>query len=263
VVPITPDVAQPSPSKAQVRMRTFAALNGWNEDQHGEALKAFQISCQKLMTLPGNKPLAVNGAVPSGTVDNWKRACEVAASLSVSDHGGAKQFFETWFIPYEVKDPASEDGLFTGYYEPELKGSLNKGGVYQTPLLSRPADLVSVNIGSFDKDLGGNTIWGRVQDGRLVAYPSRSAIETGALGPLSQPILWVESAVDAFFLHIQGSGRVKLPDGTIMRVGFDGKNGQPYKSVGRILIDSGEIPADRLTMDAIRNWVDERPVEGA
>jgi len=263
VTPTIPfEVTKPTPSKAQVRMRTFAALNGWSEDQHGEALKAFQISCKKLMTLPGHRSLAVNGAVPSGTIDDWKSACGAAASLSVTDHVGAKHFFETWFVPYEVKDPTSENGLFTGYYEPELKGSFTQGGVYQTPLLSRPADLVSVNLGSFDKDLGGNTIWGQVKDGRLRSYPDRAAIEKGALGALGQPIMWVESPVDAFFLHIQGSGRVRLPDGTIARVGFAGKNGQTYKSVGRILIDSGEIPANRLTMSAIRNWVDKRPIEG-
>lgn len=257
----TPQV-EPGGAKVTVRLRTFAALNGWAKDQHGDALKAFQKSCTKLLTLPANRKLSVKGAVNSGTVQDWKPVCLVAATLSVQDHGVAKQFFETWFMPYEVQDPSSKNGLFTGYYEPELKGSLVRGGAYQTPLLARPTDLVSVNMGTFDENLGGNTIWGRVKNGRLRPYPTRSAIESGALGNLSKPILWVDSSVDAFFLHIQGSGRVKLANGEIKRVGFAGKNGQPYKSVGRVLIDSGEIPASRLTMDAIRNWVDTRPVEG-
>jgi len=262
--PVVPKIEEPPVvSKVKVRLRTFAALNGWAKDQHGEALKAFQKSCTRLLTLPATRKLAVNGAVNSGTVQDWKPACLVAATLSVQEHLSAKQFFETWFLPYEVQDSQTPNGLFTGYYEPELKGSLVQGGAYQIPLLARPTDLVSVNMGSFDKDLGGNTIWGRVKNGRLRPYPNRTAIEAGALGPLTKPIMWVDSSVDAFFLHIQGSGRVRLANGDIKRVGFAGKNGQPYKSVGRVLIDSGEIPANRLTMDAIRNWVDARPVEGA
>jgi len=257
-----PTLKKPVPSKADVRMRTFAGLEGWGDDQHGFALKAFQKSCAKLMTLPEGRSLAVNGAVPSGKVKDWKQVCGAAASLSTQDHATAKHFFETWFVPYEVSDPSAKEGLFTGYYEPELNGSWQQGGVYQTPLLSRPDDLVSINLGTFDKDLGGNTIWGRVMDGRLRPYPKRLAIENGDLGDLAQPIMWVDSAVDAFFLHIQGSGQVKMKNGQITRVGFAGKNGQTYKSVGRILIDSGEIPANRLTMDAIRNWVDTRPIEG-
>jgi len=251
-----------APSKVNVRASTFAALKGWRADQHGDALKAFQKSCIRLMTLPDNRPLAVKGAVSSGTVKDWKNVCAVAQQISVTDHVGARNFFEMWFVPYEVTDPNAAEGLFTGYYEPELQGAIQQGGRYQTPLLARPTDLVSVNLDAFDKNLGGNTIWGRVEGGRLRRYPNRSAIEHGALGALGKPIMWVDSSVDAFFLQIQGSGRVKLANGKIARVGFAGKNGQPYKSVGRILIDSGEIPADRLTMAAIRNWVKKRPVEG-
>lgn len=259
--PVVKSVPQAS-AKAFVRARTFSSLNGWALDHHGDALKAFQKSCAKFMTLPATRKIAVKGAVPSGVVKDWTQVCAASKGLNVADHPGAKRFFETWFVPYEVKDPAAEQGLFTGYYEPELKGSWTRRGPYQTPLLARPDDLVSVNMGTFDKDLGGHTIWGRVVDGRLRSYPNRSAIESGKLGELGQPIMWVDSAVDAFFLHIQGSGRVKLDTGKVVRVGFAGKNGQPYKSVGRILIDSGEIPANRLTMDAIRNWVDSRPEAG-
>ncbi|MBL4692382.1 MAG: murein transglycosylase A, partial [Magnetovibrio sp.] len=258
-----PQAVPQVPAKVQIRARTFSALNGWAEDRHGDALKAFQKSCAKLMTLPKTRHLAVNDAVPSGTVQDWTQACRAAKGLSVTDHRGAKHFFELWFVPYEVKDPSAGNGLFTGYYEPELKGSWTREGPYQTPLLARPDDLVSVNIGSFDKNLGGNTIWGRVVNGRLRAYPNRSAIEQGQLGSLGHPIMWVDSQVDAFFLHIQGSGRIKLANGQVARVGFAGKNGQTYKSVGRILINSGEIPANRLTMNAIRNWVDSHPVEGS
>ena len=184
--------------------------------------------------------------------------------LDPTDHAGAKRYFETWFVPYEVIDTENggAPGLFTGYYEPELNGAWTKGGAFQTPLLSRPDDLLSVSLGAFDDNLGGNTIWGRVQNGKLVPYPDRTAIEGGALQDLSKPLLWVDDPVDAFFLHIQGSGLVRMQDGTVARVGFAGKNGRPYVSIGRILIDRGEIPANRLTMDSIRDWVHARPTAG-
>jgi len=157
---------------------------------------------------------------------------------------------------------APQTGLFTGNHEPELNGTWVRGGVYQTPLLARPSDLVSVNLGAFDEELGGHTIWGRVVDGKLTPYPDRKAIEAGVLGDKAQPLLWVDSPVDAFFLHVQGSGQVRLVDGSVRHVGFAGKNGLTYQSIGRVLIDSGEIPAERLTMDAIRDWIDARPEEG-
>lgn len=241
---------------------TFSELQGWNLDRHGEAVPALKKSCAKLMTLPDDRSLGANDGVPGGRVKNWRGVCDAAKALDVADNAGAKRFFETWFAPYEVQGTQEEAGLFTGYYEPELNGARTRGGAYQTPLLARPSDLVSVGLGAFDTDLGGNTVWGRVKGSKLKPYPDRAAIEDGALGALGKPLLWVDSPVDAFFLHVQGSGRVRLADGTVTHVGFAGKNGKGYKSIGRILIDSGEIPANRLTMDAIRKWVDARPVKG-
>lgn len=251
---------------AQLVATTFGALQGWSQDRHGEAVPALKKSCAKLMTLPDDRRLGANDGVPGGQVKNWRGVCAAAGRLDMVDNAGAKRFFETWFAPYEVRDALAaqggEAGLFTGYYEPELNGAWSRGGKFQTPLLARPSDLVSVGLGAFDEDLGGNTVWGRVQGARLKPYPDRAAIEGGVLGELAKPLLWVDSPVDAFFLHVQGSGRVRLSDGTVAHVGYAGKNGKGYKSIGRILIDSGEIPADRLTMDAIRKWVDARPSKG-
>lgn len=262
----TPTPTPEKPGQVQLRQWSFGALAGWAEDRHGEALVAFQKSCASMLRRPADRNLAANPAAPGGRVGEWFDVCTQAMRLDTSDHGGAKHFFETQFTPYAVHDAQATDapqsGLFTGYYEPELNGTWVRGGKYQTPLLARPADLVSVSLGQFADDLGGNTLWGRVVDGKLKPYPDRKAIEGGALGALGKPLLWVDSPVDAFFLHVQGSGQVRLADGSLRHVGFAGKNGRPYKSIGRVLIDSGEIPAERLTMDAIRGWIDARPSEG-
>lgn len=261
-----PDIKTGRPLPAQFLATTFSALKGWNQDRHGEAVPALKKSCAKLMTLPDDRSLGANDGVPGGRVKNWRGVCAAAQHLDAADNASAKRFFETWFAPYEVRDAGTLSeggaGLFTGYYEPELNGAWARGGKYQTPLLARPSDLVSVGLGAFDQDLGGNTVWGRVQGAKLKPYPDRAAIEGGELGDLAKPLLWVDSPVDAFFLHVQGSGRVRLGDGTVAHVGFAGKNGKRYKSIGRVLIDSGEIPANRLTMDAIRKWVDARPTKG-
>lgn len=250
-----------------LRPAAFAQLAGWTQDAHGEALAAFKKSCAKLLALPAARSVADNGAAPGGKVGDWQPACRAAQEISIADHVSARRYFETWFAPYAVANADAgadgESGLFTGYYEAELNGSWTRGGAYQTPLLARPDDLLSANLGSFDDALGGQTLWGRVAGGKFEPYPERAAIEGGALGARAKPLLWVDSPVDAFFLHVQGSGRVTLADGQVVRVGFAGKNGRPYKSIGKVLIERGEIPADRLTMDAIRAWIDTRPGEGA
>lgn len=266
--PPTMPEPQEKTSRVQLRVTSFAALPGWEEDRQGAALTAFQKSCVKILTLPANRKLGANDGVPGGTAANWRQPCQIVQNLDPQDHTQARRFFQTWFIPYEVSDAgdapgdgSAGEGLFTGYYEPELNGAWQRGGAFQTPLYARPADLVSVSLGAFDDELGGNTLWGRVEDGKLRPYPSREHIENGLVDGL-KPLLWVDDPVDVFFLQVQGSGRVKMPDGTIARVGFAGKNGLKYRSIGRILIDSGEIPANRLTMDAIRDWVHARPAEG-
>jgi len=263
-VPPTPTVEKPG--QVQLRRWAFSALAGWADDRHGEALVAFKKSCASMLRRPADRTLAANPAAPGGRGGDWFGVCRQAMGMDSHAHARAKQFFETQFTPYAVLDAQAdgtpETGLFTGYYEPELNGTWARGGKYQTPLLARPADLVSVSLGQFSDELGGNTLWGRVKDGKLKPYPDRKAIEGGALGSLGKPLLWVDSPVDAFFLHVQGSGQVRLADGSLRHVGFAGKNGRPYKSIGRVLIDSGEIPAERLTMDAIRDWIDARPLEG-
>ena len=262
----------PKDKKEQVlklELKAFSSLEGWQGDDQRAALQAFIISCARIKKMPVGKLIAGNATIPGGTAGDWVPACAAAEKIDGSNSTQAKQFFEIWFTPYLVTDQGVDgakgdnaSGLFTGYFEPELAGAVKRGGVYQTPLYARPADLISASLGAFDDDFAGATIWGRVENGKLKPYASREAIENGTSGVSLKPLAWVADPVEAFFLHVQGSGRIRLGDGSVMRLGFAGKNGLKYRSIGRLLIDRGEIPADRLTMDSIAQWVRENPKKG-
>jgi membrane-bound lytic murein transglycosylase A len=173
----------------------------------------------------------------------------------------ARRFFEAHFIPYEISGDDGREGLFTGYYEPLLNGALEKKPPYLIPLHARPDDLVSVNLGDFKPDLKGETIVGRVTEGKLIPYFRRAEIEGGALAEQDKEIVWVDSAVDAFFLHIQGSGQVKLEDGSVLRVGYAAQNGHPYLAIGKALIERGALSRDNVSMQSIRAWLEAHPDE--
>jgi membrane-bound lytic murein transglycosylase A len=253
----TAPVTTPSPEPAaKLTAVVFSTLDGWTSDRHADALSAFRKSCKALLAHSPDTTLGGLGAVRAR---DWQAPCRALAGETVVGDPAARRFFETWFRPYAV----SGGGLFTGYYEPELRGALRPGGKYTIPLYGRPDDLVTATLGNFDPALAGKTITGRLQGGRLTPYPPRSAIESGALKGRARPVVWVDSAVDAFFLHIQGSGRVRLADGRVMRIGFAGHNGRVYRSIGRALIRRGAIPRGRVSMQTIRAWLAANPAEGA
>src|SRR5690606_20481724 len=129
------------------------------------------------------------------------------------------------------------------------------------PIYARPADLVTVDLGQFDGALKGRRIEGRVVDGRLRPYPERAAIENGALDGRAGVLVWADDPVDAFFLHIQGSGRVNLPGGETMRIGYAGTNGRPFTAIGRTMIERGTVPREGMSMQAIRGWLAANPEE--
>jgi membrane-bound lytic murein transglycosylase A len=208
---------------------------------------------------PPSAPLG-NGA--AGTIGDWQPICAAAALLDAGDGAAARGFFEAWFRPWRAGNNGNKEGLFTGYYEAELKGARSPGEGYATPLLRRPPDLVMVELGLFRPAWRGERIAGRVVDGRLKPYESRADIEKGALDRYRLAFLWVDDPVDAFFLQIQGSGRVQLADGSLVRVGYDGQNGQPYVAIGRLLVDRGFMTKDEASMQAIRAWIKTHPAEG-
>jgi membrane-bound lytic murein transglycosylase A len=250
----------PAPPKLTLVPARFSELPGWGEDRLGEALAAFNKSCGELAqrddtAAVGSPPLRLTAA-------DWRDACNAAAQTSPDD-ASARAFFERYFAPYLVGNNGETAGLFTGYYEPLLHGSRERGGVDQTPILKRPPDLVMVELGRFRPAWRGERIAGRVVDGNLVPYASRAEIERGALDPMHLDILWVDDPVAAFFLQVQGSGRVALRDGSMVRLGYDGQNGQTYVAIGRLLVARGELALDAVSLQSIRAWIKAHPKEGA
>jgi membrane-bound lytic murein transglycosylase A len=254
--------APPPPAEeiAQIVLEpaAFSDLAGWNADDQEGALVAFRISCERLQTLPPDRAM---GTLPiAGTVGDWLPLCRVAQNVGP---GEARGFFETWFRPWSVTDRGAAQGLFTGYYEPLLKGSLTPGGAYTYPLYAPPGDMVSVDLGLFAEDLEGRQITGQIEDGRFIPYWDRAQIDAGALADRELEIAWVADPVAAFFLHIQGSGRVELADGGELRVGYAGQNGRPYFAIGRELVARGELTKDEVSLQTIREWLKAHPDEAA
>ena len=251
---------QPSetPERPVFKNVPYSALPGWASDRHAAAIPALLRSCP---------PLEKRGArgfeKTFGTAAVWQTICAEARTLPAGDDRAARGFFERRFVPASVSGKDGVDGLITGYFEPELQGSRNRQGRFNVPLHVRPPDLVSVDLGRFSDALKGKRIAGRVVQGNLIPYHNRSQIERGALKGKKLELVWVDDAADAFFLHIQGSGRIRLRDGVILRVGYAGTNGQPYTAIGRALIARGEIPRERMSMQAIRKWMRANPADGA
>lgn len=236
---------------------TVAELPGWQDDDPAPALAAFNRSCAALLRGDQGRPVGPDGRF--GTRADWAPACRAAAALPAGDRDAARRFFADAFTVWRARDDKPEDDLFTGYYEPELAGSLSASADYPVTLYGRPPDLIDVDLGSFRETLKGERIAGRIENGRLVPYADRAAIETGALDGRAEPLLYLSDPVDAFFLHIQGSGLVVLPDGTRTRVGYDGTNGHVYYAIGRWLIAEGEVPKEKMSLQAIRDWLHRHP----
>jgi len=254
----TPPTTQ-STDKLVLQPTTFAALPGWSAADVRAAHSAFAASCARLMQRGDGDHFG--GSEDYGTVAEWKPACNAALNAADMSAVGARGFFEGQFTPAMARNNDTEIGLFTGYYEPELNGSRKKHGAFQTPLLARPDDLVMVDLGAFRENLKGERIAGRVDGAKLVPYARRGEIVDGALGVRAKALVYVDDPVDAFFLQVQGSGRVKLANGTIIRVGYDGQNGYPYTAIGRLLIQRGAIAKEQMSMQAIRAWLVAHPDE--
>ena len=204
----------------------------------------------------------LSGAPIAGQAHHWQAVCRMAAQLGRNVSPAlARRFFENWFSAYQVTDRGNPDGLFTGYFEPLLHGSLKKTPRYSVPLYKKPNDLVTVQLGDFNNALKGEQITGRLWANKLVPYAKRAEIESGALSGKGLELVWVDDPVDAFFLQIQGSGLVKLPSGKILRMGYAGKNGQPYFAIGRELVARGALKMENVSLQAIRAWLVANPTE--
>lgn len=249
----SPDTAD-TPDTPSFRNVPYSALPGWAADQHAAAIPALIRSCP---------PMEKRGVQGFGSAAVWRSICAEARALPAGNNQAARAFLENRFVPAAVSGRDGAEGLITGYFEPELRGARKRQGRFNVPLHVRPPELVAVDLGRFSEDLKGKRIAGRVVQGRLVPFHKRAKIERGALRGRKLELVWVDDAADAFFLHIQGSGRIRLRDGSVLRVGYAATNGHSYTAIGRELIARGEIPRERMSMQAIRKWMRAHPAEGA
>ncbi len=235
---------------------SWEALPGWTGDRQSAAVPAFLASCTLLASIADGDRV---GAGPyGGYARDWRAACAAAARVPVDDDAAARAFFETEFNAYAARGADGARAKLSGYYVQPLRGSRQRGGRYQTPVLARPPDLVEVQLSDFIADGRDRRIWGRVgEHGELVPYPTRTEIRRH---PDRYPVLlWVDDPVNEIFAEIEGSGRVTLPDGSTLWIGFDGKNGHRYHGVGGILHRMGELKRGQGTMQGIRAWFTAHP----
>lgn len=250
-----PEPVADEPQPMTLSAARFADLPGWGEDRVAAALPALQRSCRRLLQRPVDQPL---GRLPlAGEHGDWSVACQALTDLPAG--GDVRTLLETHFRPWQVAAGDDPEGLFTGYFEASLDGSRQRQGDYTIPLHARPDDLVMVDLGRFREELKGQRIAGRVGQGRLHPYEPRERIVAGDWPHHDQVLFWVDDAVDAFFLQIQGSGVIRLAEGGTQRVGYAGQNGHPYYAIGRELVRRGALTPETVSMQSIRQWLADNP----
>ncbi|MHC3994612.1 murein transglycosylase A [Thiomicrolovo sp. ZZH C-3] len=214
----------------------FDALPQWNEQRAEAGLAVFKKQCG-LNKVPALQTL-----------------CEEAEKSN-----DPKAFFEANFRPFMLTEKGESEGLMTGYYEPLLHGSANQSEAYPYPLYAPPKDLLRIELASLYPDLTHRYLRGRLQGNRVVPYPSRAQINAGDVD--ARPLCYVSSDIDRFFLHVQGSGRVLLDDNTTLYVGHTDRNGHPYRSIGKLMVEEGLIPKAEISLQTIRAYLRSHPAE--
>ncbi len=246
--PAVPADATTAATSGVVAGPDFSTL-GVTAEQATAALVAFRISCPSVQRRTDTSGLT-QGA-------DWTESCNAAKSWRDSD---APAFFTRYFGTVQI---GAGTAFVTGYYEPEIAGSRTKRPGYDVPIYRRPADLIEVDLGQFSDDLKGKKVRGRVDGSNFVPYYDRTAIESGALDGRGLEIAWAADAAEFFFLQIQGSGRLRLPDGGVMRIGYDTQNGRGYVGIGKLLLDRGELQRGQASMQGILDYLRADPVRGA
>lgn len=239
--PVIPETEQmPMEERQQV---SFSDLPGWKSDNLKDVLPAFRKSCRAI-----------------GKKKDWQDVCAKAYDIDENDTFAIRSFFETHFIPYRIaNENGSETGLATGYFEPLLKGSRVRKGKFRTALYRQPDDLLVIDLASAYPQLKRLRLRGKLDGNRVVPYETRAEIEkSGKLA--GHEIVWVDDVLDAFFLEIQGSGRVYIPEsGETIRLAYANQNGRPYRSIGRYLLDRGELKPGQASSQQIRQWIRRNP----
>jgi membrane-bound lytic murein transglycosylase A len=237
---------------ARLEPLAFSSLTGWADDDHGAAFQAFRRGCAKIIAAgPPLRPAQSPDADLVGI-------CREALLESTPSKAAARSFFETHFLPVAVIPPSGA-GFLTGYYEPEFHGSRKRTASFTVPLLARPDDLVTIPQGETLPGIDPALQAARRTPVGFEPYPDRAAIEDGALGARAKPIVHLREPAEAFIIHVQGSARIRLDDGSVMRVAYAGRNGQAYTSIGRILVEQDEINPDEMTLERLMGWLKTHP----
>lgn len=252
--PTRPVATAPAPAPAPAPSSTpavgpvlrpvaFNAMPGWERDDVREAWPAFLASCDVMVKRAA-----------------WKEPCTIAHTVDSNNAGAIRKFFEAFFVPHQVFNPdGTDNGLITGYYEPLLNGARKRGGPYQTPLHRAPDDLLTIDLGSVYPELKNMRLRGKLVGNKVVPYPARAEL-TQSAAMSGNELVWVDNPIDAFFLQVQGSGRVQFADSReVVRVAYADQNGHPYRSIGRYLVDKGELTMDQASAQGIKAWLAANP----
>jgi membrane-bound lytic murein transglycosylase A len=239
---------------------------GWSEDDHLAAYKTFRASCKPIVAQRDSstdaKASDTKASDTKALGDSLRDPCRDARSLELSDSAAAKAFFEDRFLPLKISRLGDSDGFVTGYYEPVIDGSRTQNEVYNVPVYRRPSNLF---VRGFRQDAPNlpnkGPVYRKIGRRKLVPYYDRAEIEDGAIEGRGLEIAWLRSQTDLLFTQIQGSARISLDDGSTIRINYDAYNGYPYTAVGRILIDRGIIPKEEMSMQRIRDWMEQNPNE--
>lgn len=244
---------------SQYESVAWTDLDGWGDDDHAAAFKTFMESCKAILP---QRVSAVAEAAPM--LDALKHVCRRATAAAPADKEKAREFFEANFRPLRISTLGESAGFLTGYYEPIVEGSRTWSQEYQVPLYRRPSNLIAAGRRRMAENYFPNKgpVGRKFGRRKIVPYYDRAEIEDGILTGRQLEIVWLKDPIDAFFIQIQGSARVKLPDGSVMRVNYDAHNGHPYSAIGRFLIESGAIPREEMSMDRIRQWMQADPEGG-
>ncbi len=243
---VPPPVPPPKPEFKPLRQVAWKSIDGWLLDQPAAALETFKKSCRAISRRP-----------------DWHQVCVAAGEVTIGDEQAARNFFENSFQPYQVVNRDGDSkGLITGYYGPELAGSREKTDEYRFPLYRQPDDLLTIDLTRVYPELSKYRLRGRVVGNRVVPYFDRSEIDSENSPLAGDELFWVKDPVELFFLHIQGSGRIRFSDGTRVMVGYANQNGHPYQSIGRLLLERNAMTRDQMSMRNIRRWVEDHPDAG-
>lgn len=247
--PVCPSIpaAQPEPVVADAPAlvaANWSDLPGWSDDDHARAWPALRESCRLLRRQA-----------------RWEKVCTLSDDLGDNpDARAIRQFFEREFQPWQATNPdGSTHGLVTGYYEPLIQGSRSRSERHPWPIHGVPEDMLTIDLGEVYPDLRNMRLRGRIVDNRVVPYWTRAQLDAMSDLIPAPTLLWASDPIDLFFLQVQGSGQVELPDGSRVRIGYADQNGHPYNSIGRWLVAQGELRLDQASMQGIKTWARENP----